>query len=663
MAALETGAPHSLASHPGYRADIDGLRAVAVLAVVGFHAFPQWVGGGFVGVDVFFVISGFLISGIIFAGLDGGSFSYAGFYARRIRRIFPALLPVLLACLAFGWFAVGADDYRALGKHVAAGAAFVSNLALWSEAGYFDAAAEAKPLLHLWSLGIEEQFYIVWPLLLGWAWRRWNFFAFAGLIAAASFALSLYLTDTHMVAAFYSPLTRFWELMAGGLLAYARLRKPEGAASHANLFAPAGLVALGAGMLLFDSHTAFPGWAALLPVGGAVLLIAAGPGAWCNRRLLAARPLVGVGLISYPLYLWHWPLLVFANRAGAAAAATQWTAVALAFVLAWLTYLLLEKPVRGGRRPAAIAVSLAVMMAAVGCAGGYVLERDGLAMRTGNQHLLATQGWLDAQRWSDADYFSPACHSRYPEAYYCMLAPDAAAPSVALLGDSYANALYYGLRDAYAKRRQTLVQLGNGGCPPLLDIASDYTRQGMNDCTARNNTYLRKIAADKSISTVVLAGNWHLYLIGRRMRPAPGAPAWKLTMPDRPDLTDNPAVFAEAFARTVKLLSDAGKRIVFIHQTPELDYRLSDCAPERDAPPGQCRVERRREEAYLDEYKRLLAPLLRQYPAIAVVDPLTQFCDAAFCYSMRDSVLLYRDGLHLSRGGSAWLGERIALPE
>ena len=161
-----------LARSSGYRADIDGLRAIAILAVVGFHAFPGYLPGGFTGVDVFFVISGFLISGIIFEELQAGRFSYAGFYGRRVRRIFPALIVVLLACFTAGWFALANDEYKALGKHMAAGAAFVSNLALWSEAGYFDAAAETKPLLHLWSLGIEEQFYVFWPLLAGWAWRR-----------------------------------------------------------------------------------------------------------------------------------------------------------------------------------------------------------------------------------------------------------------------------------------------------------------------------------------------------------------------------------------------------------------------------------------------------------------------------------------------------------
>ncbi len=180
-------------SHPKYRSDIDGLRAIAVLSVVVFHAFPSWIQGGFIGVDVFFVISGFLISTIIFESLDKGVFSLTEFYARRIKRIFPALILVLIACFVFGWFALLADEYQQLGKHIAGGATFVSNFVLWHESGYFDNTADTKPLLHLWSLGVEEQFYIIWPLLLWFAYKRkFNLLNISIGITALSFSLNLY---------------------------------------------------------------------------------------------------------------------------------------------------------------------------------------------------------------------------------------------------------------------------------------------------------------------------------------------------------------------------------------------------------------------------------------------------------------------------------------
>ncbi len=305
-----------------YRPDIDGLRAVAVLAVVSFHAFPQLTPGGFVGVDVFFVISGFLISTIILKAHAQNTFSYARFYARRIRRIFPALMLMLAASLVFGWFALTPNEFAELGRHAAAGTLFVSNLALWREAGYFDHEAQLKPLLHLWSLGIEEQFYLIWPLFL-LRFRR----ATAALVAVVvlSFAANVWLVHSKPDATFYMPFTRFWELASGALLAQLALMAPNGdALGGLRRFAPflgdsralrdalsvAGTLLVLAPVLRLSHTASFPGFWAALPVLGTVALIAAGQRAIINRRLLSAPPMVLIGLISYPLYLWHWPLLV-----------------------------------------------------------------------------------------------------------------------------------------------------------------------------------------------------------------------------------------------------------------------------------------------------------------------------------------------------------------
>lgn len=215
-----------LQTHPKYRPDIDGLRAIAVLSVVAFHAFPNYLKGGFIGVDIFFVISGFLISTIIFENLDKGTFSFSEFYARRIKRIFPSLLLVLVTSYTFGWFVLLSDEYTQLGKHIAAGAGFVSNFALWSESGYFDNSTDTKPLLHLWSLGIEEQFYIIWPPLLYVAWKRkFNLLTLVILVAFISFLLNLKGVKHDSTATFYAPQTRFWELLCGNILAWFYLYK------------------------------------------------------------------------------------------------------------------------------------------------------------------------------------------------------------------------------------------------------------------------------------------------------------------------------------------------------------------------------------------------------------------------------------------------------
>nr|MBA3535808.1 acyltransferase [Tatlockia sp.] len=307
-----------------YRPDIDGLRAIAVLLVVAFHAFPQWIKGGFIGVDIFFVISGFLISKIIISGLvDHNSFSIGQFYSRRINRIFPALLLMLIACFSFGWFALLPDEYKQLNKHIMGGASFIANILLWNESGYFDNAAVTKPLLHLWSLGIEEQFYIVWPLLVWFAWKkRFNLAVTIIIVAAFSFLLNISTVNYDSTTAFYSPLTRFWELLTGSLLAYLTLQKEKPSDKFipvdkkklvANFQAFTGVALVLIAVLVIKQGRHFPGWAALLPTVGALLIILAGSEAWLNRVVLSNRIFVWFGLISFPLYLWHWPLLSYAR--------------------------------------------------------------------------------------------------------------------------------------------------------------------------------------------------------------------------------------------------------------------------------------------------------------------------------------------------------------
>ena len=364
-------------NHPAYRPDIDGLRAIAVGSVVAYHAFPSFISGGFVGVDIFFVISGYLISSIILKSLDGGAFSFGDFFSRRVRRIFPALIVVLVASIGFGWFVMLADEYAQLGKHVAGGAAFVANFVFWDEVDYFDSLAELKPLLHLWSLGVEEQFYIVWPLLLFVAWRRRTAIpVLMMVIIIASFVLNIGTVESDPAASFYLPFARFWELLCGGLLAYLTLLKndplfwqgphqrlrgllvgfpsqwPVSSGRVADLMSIAGAALVCWAVLRIDRQASFPGWWALLPTSGAVLLIATGPDAWFNRTVLARRTMVFVGLISYPLYLWHWPLLSFARIVGQDSQRVIVCLVIASIVLAWLTFRFVEIPVkRSSRNP------------------------------------------------------------------------------------------------------------------------------------------------------------------------------------------------------------------------------------------------------------------------------------------------------------------------
>ncbi len=407
--------------HPSYRPDIDGLRAVAILPVILFHLYPACAPGGFVGVDVFFVISGYLISLIIFRSLERGTFSFSEFYAKRVRRIFPALIVVLSACYTLGWLLLLPDEFRLLGKHLAAGAGFVQNIILQREAGYFDVDSEMKPLLHLWSLAIEEQFYMAFPLMVWLLWRRPpNLILGLILTLMASFVLAEQGVRSDPVKAFYLPHHRFWEMISGALLALSqssRLSPVFNRASPLEEFKSCqalttlrscasllGFLLIAACVAGYHAKVPWPGALALVPVLGAVLLIAAGPAGWVNRNLLAARPMVWIGLISYPLYLWHWPLLVFLRiiEDGAVPSIASRLVVLMAtFALAVLTYWLIEKPLRFGTRPKMVVLGLSASLAVILTIGVLAKnnlpeKRSLLIVRKGYAELVARFG---SDRW------------------------------------------------------------------------------------------------------------------------------------------------------------------------------------------------------------------------------------------------------------------------
>lgn len=519
-------------THPKYRADIDGLRAIAVLSVVGFHAFPFWVKGGFIGVDIFFVISGFLISTIIFDNLERNSFSFVEFYSRRIKRIFPALLLVLIASFAFGWFALLADEYKQLGKHLAAGAGFVSNFVFWNESGYFDNAAETKPLLHLWTLGIEEQFYIIWPLLLWAAWKRkFHLLTVTIVIAVVSFVLNVKGIRTDIVATFYSPQTRFWELLTGSILAYTKLYKQNilakykqkldmwlGAVIYAhtpeangntlrNVHSFSGAALIGSGVLIITKERHFPGTWALLPTLGAALIISAGGQAWLNRKILSNRVLVWFGLISFPLYLWHWPLLSFARivESETPTCEIRIAAFFVSILLAWLTYILVEKPIRFGKHTHAKTIALLVLMVVVGYVGYNTYKRDGFGFRFPKIIQELTQYKYDYKN----NYREGSCFLT-PEQDYtafnsCETPTEKDKKTILLWGDSNAAHLYPGYKSIFSEKFN-IVQRTASICPPILDIEIN----GRPHCK-KINDYIFELIKNEKPNKVVLAANWTLY--------------------------------------------------------------------------------------------------------------------------------------------------------
>jgi peptidoglycan/LPS O-acetylase OafA/YrhL len=547
---------NSNSSRSHYRPDVDGLRAIAVISVVAYHAFPRAARGGFTGVDVFFVISGFLISGLILEDLHRARFSFSRFYARRFRRIFPALVVVLAACLVYGAVALAPDEFRELGKQAAAGAGFSSNLLQWSQAGYFDQKASAKPLLHLWSLGVEEQFYFAWPIVLVMLHGRARRFVYVcGSLLLLSFAMNLWLTRSSPSAAFYLPLPRFWELLCGALLAQAArsgrvgsgsdARAGDGARSAGDWRAVAGLAMILGGFFWIDAERAFPGWWALLPALGTTLLISA-PQAWLNRKLLSWGPLVFVGLISYPLYLWHWVLLTFARIANFGeepARAVRFAAIALSALLAWLTYRWVEKPIRFSGHRDAIPRGLIAGMAVCALAGAVIYMTDGFAFRYPAQiRSLAAFHYDQERNFYETSYRGGKCLLSARETFAdwsprCVDAVAGAAPLVALWGDSHAASLYPGLKAEQQQRGFRIAQFTASACPPVLGLTSERRRY----CEAFNNAVLAQLQTLKP-DVVILEAHWALYA---------GNNGW-------------PELNAAALRRTIETLQQSGLRHIII---------------------------------------------------------------------------------------------------
>jgi len=497
--------------HPKYRPDIDGLRAIAVGSVLAYHAFPSLLPGGFIGVDIFFVISGFLITTILLQSLAAGDFSYRDFYARRIRRIFPALVLVLLATLAFGWYVLLPGEFSQLGKQTTGGAAFFANLVFLGEAGYFDATAETKPLLHLWSLGIEEQFYIFWPLLLGLAWRRrWPMLRVTLAVAVISFLVNVLTVQPHRAAAFYSPLSRAWELMAGGLLAAMRLQaanngsaQPRPWTKHVQSVVGMGLIVLG--LFMTRSTKAFPGWWALLPVLGAVSCIAAGPNGVLNRYLLSNRVMVWIGLISYPLYLWHWPLLSYARivAGGEPPLQVRVVLVVAAVVLAWATYRFLERFVKLHLSQGMLR-GLAGGGAALALAGALVF----LGMPPPRNDSQALQAVADATR--EDNYYGGFEETALGGQF--VYRAGSGRHNVLLIGDShveqYAPRALELVRTQPGKAR-TVYFATKGSCPPVPGLFSSAD----TGCEERRQAVL-DLALKPDIDSVVIGGCWSCYFTG-----------------------------------------------------------------------------------------------------------------------------------------------------
>ncbi|WP_172740572.1 acyltransferase [Citrobacter sp. CFNIH10] len=431
-----------------YRPEIDGLRALAVTSVVFYHAFKDLLPGGFVGVDIFFVISGYLITSILIKENKQGEFSILEFYRRRVNRIFPALLVVMLSVMAFCWFTFFTDEYMQLGKHVAGGSGFVSNIVLFYESGYFDASSVTKPFLHLWSLGVEEQYYIVLPILLWLLYKvRINVTASLCVIAITSFifgAIEVYRDPT---AGFYLPQYRAWELFSGSIIACLHMSgKTDRIPTVAKkIFAVAGISILIGCFILYRDTIPFPGIYALAPVAGSCLVILYANSFRPVNVLLSNKLVVFVGLISYPFYLWHWPVISVMRiiNGDDVSAMVQASGVALSFFLSCATYLLIERPLKRVKSVSFKTIPLVAIMFCTGIFGYYVFYNNGLETRGIIENSKAVNRQLNGALWQYIN--NSNCKNRYHFAdqdempvWFCEMKYNKS-PDVILIGGNDSN--------------------------------------------------------------------------------------------------------------------------------------------------------------------------------------------------------------------------------
>lgn len=636
-----------------YRRDIDGLRAIAVIAVVLFHFGVPGFTGGFVGVDVFFVISGYLITSIIWRERQAGGFSFVDFWARRARRILPALFVMILVTLAVGWFLLAPKDYEELGRSVRYQVLFISNLLFMRQDGYFDVASDLKPLLHTWSLAVEEQFYILFPLLLTLLsshLKHWRAALFAILLV--SFGLSVWAVAQHPEKAFFLLPMRAWELLAGAMLAVMPKRDWRASPALAQGVSLASMALIGVAVFCFDPRTPFPGIAALLPVLGVVGLI------WANGhqqtwmgRLLGSRVLVGLGLISYSWYLWHWPVFVFANYASVDGLNPFELAglILLTLVLGYLSWRFVESPFREKRLLAgrkAILAAAGIGILCIGLAGQALRWTDGLPWRLSEQALR----YAEAREWSPELMACLAEKDTPDDRLMCHFGPKSRTVSALVWGDSHATALIPALEEGAKKHDISLIQASFAGCIPVDGL------ENIPRC-AHFNHRVEKALAEQSFSDVVLVARWSLYLYGQMS----GDTEHALKDPSSGRYVRAVAEqrFAEGLRQRVAGLRAAGHRVWLVKEVPLQEfivpYRLSRLAmlnrPVEDE--GLEVAHHLKRQAFISQ---LFSEMAAADNGVAVLDPAPQLCGAdGLCRVELNGRALYTDDNHISDVGARYI--------
>ncbi len=567
-----------------YRSEIDGLRAIAVIPVILFHAGFSLFKGGFVGVDIFFVISGYLITTIIYKEINAGTFSFLYFYERRIRRIFPALFFISFVCIPFAWFWLAAIEYKRFSESLATINIFSSNILFWSQGGYFSPNTALKPLLHTWSLAVEEQFYIFFPLLLLWKRIRKHQLVVLSLVFLLSLIWSEYSSTLYPKANFYLLVSRAWELLAGAILAIVlprvKMKRP--------VLSQIGAL-LGFGMIIysiafFSESDLMPNMLTLIPVIGTVLIIAFADKRTLIGRMLGFKPIVSIGLMSYSAYLWHQPLFAFARvrLVGAVSSDIYIGLIVCTLVLAYLTWRFIEAPFRkkGGftrRQVFVTAILGAVFFIGFGLTG------------------IITKG-LPSRLSGDADYYASFANKYrpvkgeicYSNRNHLLLPPQEECIynsefnlTVALWGDSHAGAIIDPLAKGMASQQQGIIEIVSIGCPPVIGFKESAKVTKCNQFNVESLKYLK----GSSIQTVILLARWAFYIEGKRFNNGEGGveagadDGYGLPISKNKSFIHDKEYLSEMgriYRSAVEALLDAGKQVVLVYPIPEAGWNVPD---------------------------------------------------------------------------------------
>lgn len=657
-----------------YRPDIDGLRALAILSVVIYHAFPGSLSGGFSGVDIFFVISGYLIFSIILKGLQTNTFSFTEFYAHRIKRIFPALSIVVLSTYLFGWTVLFPDEFRLLGKHVFAGMGFYENFLLRSESGYFDVSSETKPLMHLWSLAIEEQFYLLFPLIAWLGWRmRVNLLIIVVILTAISFSLNITGINKNIVKTFFMPQTRVWELLSGAILAYFVVRQhsknnplnfglpliiEQQLDTLKNISSFLGISLIIFNFILLKETYLFPGWWALVSVLGAVLIILAGPSSWVNRTLLANKPMIFIGVLSYPLYLWHWPVLTFSRilQPEAPAILSGTVCIIISLLLSWLTYRLVEKPIRFGSTTWVKTASLCIVASLLGTAGYVTYKKDGFAFRSIVEKNPLIKPTPIAQSF---EHRGCGLNEEDTKEFSFCSTDSRGNAKFALVGDSKAAALLPGIFSYENPNGYWKVIGGNGRSGPTVPVISNAGIYQQYQTLA--HLTLKAIINDPKLEVVAIATSTRaLFQLDNdySIEKLPASP--------------NKQSALEGLDTMVSEIIKAGKKVVLVVDNPTLPDPKK-CVPRETSlatldllfgltKQTPCSISYEKHMELSATYRDMLYTIERRHiGSVRVFDTLDILCDTTthICGSVADGRLVYGFTDHISAYSSVRIAEKL----